>query len=270
MPSWHPHFDVWLLVGALAGGYTLAVRRLGPRIVHPVERAVTRRQVLAFAGGLAAILVASQWPVHDLAEGYLYSVHMVQHMLLSLVAPPLLLVGTPDWLMRRVLGRPGIAVARFLTRPLVGLAIFNAVIAATHIPAVVELSTTSEAFHFAAHAVLFGAALCMWSPVLNPLMELPKLSYPARMFYLFLQSLLPTVPASFLTFGQTVLYQAYAEGPHPWGISALTDQRAAGLIMKLAGGLLLWSVIGWYFFKWFRTEEREGLDVLEWTKARAA
>jgi putative membrane protein len=266
VPAWHPHPDVWLLVLALAGGYAWAVRRIGPAKVHPVERAVTRGQIGAFTAGLAAVWVAGDWPVHDVSEGYLYSVHMMQHLLLSLVAPPLILVGTPGWLLRWILGNRGLALARFFTRPLIALVGFNAVIAATHIPAVVQLSVDSEVFHFTAHAVLFVAALCMWAPVLNSLIELPKLSYPARMVYLFLQSLVPTVPASFLTFGSTVLYRSYAEGPGLWGISALTDQRAAGLLMKILGGFLLWSVIAWYFFKWFLAEEREGIDVLELSK----
>jgi putative membrane protein len=86
------------------------------------------------------------------------------------------------------------------------------------------------------------------------------------MFYLFLMSLVPTVPASFLTFGHTVLYRFYETAPRIWPIDALTDQRIAGLIMKLVGGFLLWVVIAWYFFKWFSVEEREGVDVLEWSK----
>jgi putative membrane protein len=266
MPAWHPHPDVWLLIVALAGGYLWVMRRIGPSKVHPIERVVSRKQVLAFGAGVLAIWVAADWPIHDIAEGRLYSVHMMQHLLLSLVAPPLLLIGTPAWLLRWILGKPGIAVARFVTRPLIALVLFNAVIAALHIPAVVQLAATSEVFHFGAHVVLVGAAFCMWSPVLNPLIELPKLSYPARMVYLFLQSLVPTVPASFLTFGHTVMYRVYADGPGLWGISPLTDQRAAGLLMKLVGGFLLWTVIAWYFFKWFATEEREGIDVLEWSK----
>jgi putative membrane protein len=266
VPAWHPHPDVWLLLVVLAGGYTWAVRRIGPRKVHPVDRPVSTRQVAAFAAGLFTIWVAADYPIHDISEGYLYSVHMVQHLLLSLVAPPLLLVGTPDWLLRSLLGRRGIAVARFVTRPLIALVLFNVVIAVSHIPRVVELAATSEPFHFGAHAVLVGSALCMWSPVVNPLIELPKLAYPQRMFYLFLQSLVPTVPASFLTFGQTVLYRTYADGPSLWGISPLTDQRAAGLLMKIAGGAILWSVIAWYFFKWYSVEEREKVDVLQWSK----
>jgi putative membrane protein len=265
VPAWHPHPDVWLLLVVMGGGYAWAVKRIGPTKVHPIERPVSRRQVAFFAAGLLTIWVAADYPIHDISEGYLYSVHMVQHLLLSLVAPPLLLIGTPDWLLRWLLGRRGIAVLRVLTRPLIALVLFNTVVAVSHIPAVVELAATSEPFHFGAHAVLVGTAFCMWSPVVSPLIELPKLAYPTRMFYLFLQSLVPTVPASFLTFGQTVLYRVYADGPGLWGISALTDQRTAGLLMKIAGGFILWSVIAWYFFKWYSLEEREKVDVLEWS-----
>lgn len=266
MPNWHLHPDVLVVVGTLAIGYAWAVRRLGPVRVHPIERAVSRTQVAFFTAGLLTLFVASYWPIHDLAEGHLYSVHMVQHMMLSLIAPPLLMIGTPAWLWRAVLGRRGVAVLSVLTKPLLALVLFNIVIAVSHIPAVVTMSATTELFHFTMHALLFGTAVLMWSPVVNPLIELPRLSYPGRMFYLFLQSLLPTVPASFLTFGHTVLYHVYERGPETFGISPITDQRAAGLIMKIVGGLLLWTVIGVYFFRWCNVEERENVDVLEWNR----
>jgi putative membrane protein len=269
MPSWHLHPDVLLLVGLLGGGYAFAVRKLGPSRVHPIERAVTRNQLLCFSAGLLTMFVASYWPMHDLAEGMLYSVHMVQHMMLTLIAAPLLMLGTPAWLWRLLLGRRGIAVMGFLTKPLIALILFNTMIAVSHIPGVVTMSATTELFHFAMHTLLFGTAVLMWSPVVNPLIELPKLSYPARMFYLFLQSLLPTVPASFLTFGHTVMYKVYDHSTHTFGISPITDQRAAGLIMKIIGGFLLWTVIAVYFFKWQSVEERENVDVFEWSKLSA-
>lgn len=262
--AWHPHPDVWLLVALLGGGYAWAVRRVGPKVVHPVERVVSRRQVGAFAAGLASILVVSTWPVHDLGER-LFSAHMVEHLVLALVAPPLLLGGTPAWLWRRLL-QPVLGAARFVTRPLIALLLFNGVLAVLHAPFVVELMLRSEAAHLGLHGLLFGSALVMWAPVLNPLLELPRLSYPARMFYLFLQSLVPTIPASFLTFGDTVIYRFYETVPELWGISAITDQRMAGLLMKIGGGFLIWGFITVYFFKWFALEDREGLDVLEWDK----
>jgi putative membrane protein len=265
LPVWHPHPDVWLLIAVLAGGYVWAVRRVGPRVVNPVERVVTRRQIAAYSAGIVALLVAADWPVHDLAEGYLYSVHMVQHLLFSLVAAPLLLVGTPAWLLRWLLRpAPVLRAVRFLTRPLIALVCFNVVIAVSHIPSVVALVARSEPAHFVAHALLFLTALQMWTPVLSRLLELPSLSHPGKMLYLFLQSLVPTVPASFLTFGHTVLYHSYERAPRIFGISALDDQLVAGLLMKLGGGFLLWGVIGWYFFKWAAMEEREGVDVMAW------
>jgi len=267
MLRWHAHPDVWLLIAALGVGYVWAIRRVGPNVVHPIERVVTRRQVAFFTIGLATLWVAADWPIHDVAEKSMYSVHMTLHMLFSLVAAPLLFIGTPDWLIRFVLRPAGfMRVARFMTRPFMGLVLFNTMLVVTHIPSVVAASVSSELTHFALHVGVFTTALCMWSPVVNPAIEFPKLTYPGRMLYLFLQSLVPTVPASFLTFGSTVLYKHYATVHHLFGISAITDQRIAGLLMKIGGGALLWAVIGWYFFKWATIEEREHIDVLEWSK----
>lgn len=266
-PAWHwnLHPEVLLLVGAMVGGYLYVVERFGPDHVEAIEFPATRRQKTWWLLGCATILVAASYPVHELSERSLYSVHMVQHMLLSLVAPALLLLGTPAWLMRLAL-RPRwlLATVRFLTRPLLALVIFNAVLVFTHWPLVVTAAVHSEIAHFATHTLLFTSALIMWMPVLSPLLEVPRLSHPGRMLYLFLQSLVPTVPASFLTFGHRPLYHVYEPFTRPWGISALADQRMAGLIMKIAGGLLLWSVIAVLFFRWYELEQREGVDVLEW------
>jgi putative membrane protein len=262
---WHPHPDAWLLVAALLGGYWWAARRLGPRLAPAGTPVVTAGQAWAWVLGVLAIWVAADWPVHDVSEGSLYSVHMVQHMLLSLVAPPLLLAGTPAWLLRAMLGRGArLRVARFLTRPVIALVGFNAVLVLTHWPFLVNASIGSEPLHFGLHVLVFGSALAMWSPVLNPLIELPHLSHPGQMLYLFLQSIVPTVPASFLTFASAPIYTAYAELPKLWGIGVVDDQRMAGLIMKIGGGLILWTVIAIRFFQWAGREERSGVDELQW------
>lgn len=264
--DWHAHPDVWTLVATLGAGYAIALRRLGPRLAHPIERVATRRQIVVFGAGLATILLAAGSPLHDLGER-LFTAHMVEHLLLALVAPALLLTGTPDWLLRWLL-RPQalLRAVRFLTRPLIALVAFNATIALIHAPWVVDAMVRSEAAHLGFHALLFSTALLMWMPVVGPLIELPALSYPGRMFYLFAQSIVPTVPASFLTFGDSVLYRVYETAVRPWGLSALADQQIAGLVMKIGGGFLLWAIIAYYFFKWFALEEREGVDVLEWHK----
>src|SRR5207247_10448709 len=118
--------------------------------------------------------------------------------------------------------------------------------------------------HFVGHVVLCSSALLMWWPVVSPLPEMPTLSYPGRMVYLFLQSIVPTVPASFLTFGSQPLYSFYVTAPRIWGWSALTDQTIAGLIMKIVGGAILWTVIAVIFFEWYALEQRGGWGGLGW------
>ena len=117
--AWHAHVDTWFVVATSAFAYWYALRRVGPRVLGPRARIATRRQVLCFSAGVLAIEVASDWPIHDLAENYLFSAHMVQHMLISLVAPPLLLLGMPAWLVRRILRAPWAAgTVRVMARPL--------------------------------------------------------------------------------------------------------------------------------------------------------
>jgi putative membrane protein len=260
MPAWHVHPDVWLLLGGIWAAYLVAVRRHGAATA--AERADRRRRVALFSSGMAVLWAASTWPVHDLAEGALYSVHMFQHLAYTLIAAPLLVAGVPAWLWRDLL-RPKVvgAVFGFLTRPVVALVAFNGLLLFTHWPEVVEASVGSEWIHFGLHVLIVASAVVMWWPVLSPLPERPALTPPAQMLYLFLQSLAPTIPASFLTFGHTLLYPVYATFPRVWGISALDDQLIAGLLMKIGGGLILWGFITVIFFNW-HARERTGWDAL--------
>ncbi|MGZ4120481.1 MAG: cytochrome c oxidase assembly protein [Actinomycetota bacterium] len=262
--SWtHPqlHPTVWLLCAVLICGYFLALDYLGPKRVNPGEPVATRAQKRNAFLAVAVIFIAAEWPIHTLAERYLYSVHMIQHLLLTLVAPPLMLAATPAWMARALLPGRLMSIARRVTRPLPALIIFNATLVFTHWPTMVDASVHSEAAHFGLHVLLYVTALIMWMPVLSPLLELPRLSYPGQMVYLFLQSLVPTVPASFLTFGDRPLYHVYTTFQRI-GISALTDQRLAGLLMKLVGGFILWGFIIVMFAKWYRIEHGEGVDIL--------
>jgi len=105
-------------------------------------------------------------------------------------------------------------------------------------------------------------------PIVSPLPEIPRLAPVMQMLYLFAWSVVPTVPASFLTFGATPLYKFYEGVPHLFGLSTLADQQAAGLIMKIGAGLLLWAIIAVVFFRWASEEERantprHGLDEMD-------
>lgn len=266
-PAWEPHPDVWIVVGLLALGYAVAVVRIGPQHAPAGQPVVTRLQVTCWSLGVFATWLASDWPIHDVAEKSLYSVHMVQHLTFTLIATPLLVLGTPAWLLRWLL-RPAwlMKAVRWTARFLPALILYNVVLVLSHWPAVVDLTLRNGLAHFLAHVVIFTSALVVWLPVLSPLPEIPRLPPVGRMVYLFLQSVVPTIPASFLTFGQTPLYKAYEGLPHLWGATTLGDQRIAGLLMKLGAGLLIWGVITVVFFRWATEEERadRSPDPLEW------
>jgi putative membrane protein len=261
LPAWHAHPDVWALFGSIVVFYLVACRRH----LRETGEVTPRRRKRLFVLGVAILWVGADWPIHDLAERYLYSVHMAQHILFTLVAAPILIAGMPPWMLRRMLApRPMMAVARVITRPLVALILFNGILLFTHWPAVVTASVHSEWLHFGLHVVLTASALAMWWPVMSPLPELPPLPAPGQMLYLFLQSLAPTIPASFLTFGNHPLYPVYEAFPRIWGMSALTDQLVAGLLMKLVGGAILWGFIAVVFFRWHAQEQRDGWDPLSY------
>lgn len=255
-PAWEPHPDVWLLVGLLAAGYAIAVARLGPRLAPVGSPVVTRLQLTCFGAGLVALLVASDWPIHDLGEEYLFSVHMVQHLVYSIVAAPLLLLGTPAWLARYLLSPAWLLrVVRYMTRFFPATILFNAVVVFTHIPDVVDAALRDGFVHFSIHALVVVSSLIVWMPLLSPLPEVPRFQPLLRMLFLFLQSVVPTVPASFLTFGERPLYRFYEDVPRLWAITALDDMRVAGLVMKIGAGTVLWVIIAIVFFRWYNAEE---------------
>jgi putative membrane protein len=247
---------VWLLLGLVAAAYAIAVVRVGPRLAAPKTPVVTPLQVVCFSSGLLALLVASGWPVHDLGEQYLFSVHMVQHLVYSILAAPLLLLGTPTWMARALLSPWLLRSVRWMTRFFAATIIFNAVVVFTHIPGVVDAGLHNGLLHFLLHVLVFGSALLVWMPLASPLPEVPRLQPLLRMLFLFLQAVVPTIPASFLTFGAHPLYKFYDDVPRLYsGMSALEDMRIAGLIMKIGAGVVLWVVIAIVFFRWYSAEE---------------
>lgn len=253
--GWHAHPDVLAVVAALVCAYWWAFRRVGPRVAPPGSVVVTRGQLGWLTGAIVGFWVMSDWPVHDLSEGYLYSVHMVQHLVYTLVLPPMFIWGTPAWLWRWLL-RPVMPLARFVTHPLLALVVFNTAVAATHWSVLVTAAVKSGPMHLAQHVVLVATAVIMWWPVLSALPELKRIAPPLQMGYLFLQSLVPTVPASFLTFAEAPVYRIYAEFPRVSSMSPVADQQFAGGIMKIGGGLILWTAIAVVFFRWFGEDDR--------------
>jgi len=252
LPPWHPHYEVWLLVFVLVYGYWYADRRLRP-VIAPGAPQATKAQRWQWYAAVLALWLVSGWPIHDLGETSLFTVHMVEHMVIALVIPPLLLRGLPRWLADATLGR----VARWirpLARPVPAFVLFNATFVVIHWPELVGWMLTNGAVHFSVHTWLFAVSLLMWMPIFSPTRSIPRLAPPGQMLYLFLQSLLPTIPASFLTFSSVAIYPVYGDAALAFGLTAVADQTIAGVVMKLGGGFLLWGTIAVIWFRWTRDE----------------
>ena len=244
------HVEIWLLMAVVIGSYTYAIRVIGPRAVGKGV-IVTRRQITAFSAGAALMWIATDWPIHDISEEYLYSVHMVQHMTLAYFVPPLMLIATPQWLFRAIFGDgAGRKVMRYLAWPPVAGVLFNLVVMVLHIPALVNQSVSNGPLHYGLHVILIVTALLMWMPICSPDPSL-RIGYGGKMIYLFMMSVIPTVPAAWLTFADNAVYKHYDIAVRVWGLSVQTDQQLGGAVMKTFGGMYLWSIIVVIFFRRF-------------------
>ncbi len=248
--AFEAHPEVWLLIAGIVGLGVYATRAIGPLVVAEGEPVVTTAQKRYFLAGVVLLWIAADYPMHDIGEEYLYSVHMLQHLLIAFIVPPLLLLAMPEWLARLLVLDGGITskILGVLTRPIVAGVIFNILQVLTHWGAVVNTSSENGAFHYMIHLAVFFSALLMWFPVLGPLKEV-QMSEPGKLVYLFLMSIVPTVPAGWLTFAEGVVYEAYDKETNLWGINPTDDQQLAGAIMKVVGGFYLWGMIALRFFR---------------------
>ncbi len=213
----------------------------------------TTAQRAMFFGALAILLATLNGPLHDLSDTYLFSAHMVQHLVLELVVPPLLIAGTPGWMLRPLLRPRGVRrLAEVALTPISCFAIFNVVLSAWHLPPLYNFALEVHPVHIVQHLMFLSASVVMWWPLLSPLPELPRLSYPGQMLYCFLMTLPMSIVAVYITMADRVLYPLYAIAPRVIGISPLEDQRYGGLIMWIPGGMFFYLVMSVVFWMWSR------------------
>ena len=212
--------------------------------------------MLSFTAALLVLLVSLNGPLHALSDRYLFSAHMVQHLILTMLFPPLLLYGTPAAVARRIV-RPQwlLRLGRWFTRPVVAAAVFVAPIALWHLPVFYEAALRHHNLHVLQHVVFLTTAVLMWWPVLSPLPELPRAPYPAQLLYLFLLGIPMSLVGALITLADRVLYPFYAAAPRVWGIEVLADQQIGGLIMWVLGGLIFWGAMTVVWFRWSAREE---------------
>ena len=247
----------------LAGvGWVLVVARVGR--MHP-DHPVPMLRTAAFLGGLAAISFALLSGIGQY-DTTLFSVHMVQHMLLLLVAGPLIALAapvtqllraaSPAW-RRRILGVLHSGPIGALGNPVVAWVTFTLVVWLTHVSPLFDIALENQLAHEAEHVAYLGAGMLFWWPVVAADPSRARMTYPVRVMYLLLQ--MP--PSSFLgmliTFAAAPLYPHYATMGRPYGIDALADQQLAGGIMWLAGDVVFIVAILVVVGAWMRHEERD-------------
>jgi putative membrane protein len=250
---WENHNSTLVGLGLLAALYLYAIgpyrRRAAP------EAKLSPWQPVSFFAGLVATFFALNGPIHDLSDYYLFSVHMVQHLILTQLMPPLLLLGTPAFALRPLVRLRWVqAVARVLGRPVTAFCIYSLSFAGWHLQPAYDLMMRNHNVHIVTHLQFMVTAVIMWWPVLSPLPEFPPMSYGGRMIYLFLVGIPMMFVAALITLADVVLYPWYSASPRVWGLSPLDDQRLGGLLMWVPGGLFYWVIMSFVFFAWVRRE----------------
>ncbi len=223
-------------------------------------------QRASFVLSMILLFFTLNGPLHDLSDTYLFSAHMVQHLVLTLIVPPLMILGTPAWMLRPLLRNKSVyRIARSVTAFGACFAIFNIVLAFWHLPPMYNLALAQHPVHIFQHLMFITASVFMWWPLTSPLPELPRASYPVQMLYCFVMVIPMSVISIYIAMADTLLYPAYAVAPRVLGITPMLDQQYGGLIMWIPGGLFFYAIMTVVFFKWSgRGEDSEASAQVGW------
>ncbi len=254
----HWHTEPLLLISIIgcAWLYAICTGPLRQRLT-PAEP-FSRGQAAMFFCGVLIVYIAVGSPIDQLGEDYLFSAHMFQHILLIYCAPPLIIRGIPPWLTDRVLSLALIRIpARALVHPVTALLLFNFVYTIWHIPALYEAALQDKLIHIVEHWTMFFTAMLLWWPIVSHSRVLPPISIPARVMYIFFVMVAKTPVFAFLTLSGEVLYPTYEFAPRiiP-GFSALQDQVAGGILMKVTTIFTGMLVMTLCWMTWWKNDQQ--------------
>jgi len=253
----HWHTEPFLLLGLLGLGWAYAIL-VGPfrrYIASPVTD-FPKWHATVFYLALALFYLTVGSPLDQIGEQFLFSAHMVQHMLLIYVVPILVFLGTPAWLVDAPLKNRAVrSVARFLTHPLTGGAAFTIVFTLWHVPTAYEAALQNKTIHVLEHITLFVTAMMMLWCFCSPSKVLPPPAYGIRMLTIFLLMVAQLPVFAFLSFSDSVHYPTYSWAPRivEW-LDPLGDQILGGLIMKISNMIVSLTIFGLNFYLWFRED----------------
>ena len=219
---------------------------------------VRASHVIFFALGLILIFIALVTPIDSLSNAALFSAHMVQHLLLMLLASACLVLGTPGYWIRYLYRLPILKrVLPIITHPLVILVSFNAVMWIWHLPALYETALRNPNVHILEHLMFLAFGVLLWLPVIHDIPPGHVLSYPARIAYLFACMISSSILGAIFTFATSIAYPFYGNAPLAFGMTPTTDQQLAGLIMWIPGSGIFFVAILVVFAAWLNSEDRK-------------
>ncbi len=269
--SWAPRLypGIWAAMAAIVVPYLLAQRRRSASGKPNDDR---RQRTFRFLLGALVLWMATDWPIGLLGASYLASAHMLQYLMYGLIAAPLMLLGIPEWMARRLLSRlRAYQLALRLSRPLVAGIVYNVVLIVTHAPVTTDFLRSNQAGSFVMDVVWVLSGFVLWLPICSPLPEHTRRGYGVKMAYLFLAAnIVPVLPASFRTFSDFPLYEIYELAPRVFGLEAGTDQAMAGLIMKVGSIPFIWGTLLVMMTRWAREEGVPGMADEARAQARGA
>jgi putative membrane protein len=244
--NWEPSIILGILL--TGGAYMYAI---GPLRRRYGWNAPGRSHIAWFMAAEVVLAISLLSPLDAISDQYLFSAHMVQHLFLATVWPPMVLLGLTPWMVRPIFRARAIApLVAFLTYPAVAIVLFNVDVYLWHIPAMYDATLRSENVHILEHLTFMFFGLINWWPLLSPLRE-QRLPYPFQILYLFLDGMFMMVLGIVFTFSPVVFYSAYSSAPRLWGLTALTDQQIGGLVMWYPGNLPYAVLLAVAFYRWF-------------------
>ena len=271
--SWEP--TIILGLAALSAAYVLGRRRGLIRDddddVSPWFKRPSVRPWLFFAG-IASAYIALQSPIDRGGDEFLLSIHMVQHLILMMVAPPLVLLGIAG-----VRSLPGDTLPRLravwslATKPWAATLIFNAVLLVWHIPALYDATLTTDWIHIIEHITFIGVGVIFWWPVVDPMRSANgrPVSPFVKIAILAIAGIPPTVLGFMFALISTPVYDFYARAPRLWGMSAVLDQQVAGVIMFGLGNIIYFVAISVVFLRLLGNPADDELELQRDVKAHS-
>lgn len=254
---WHWHTEPALIGGILlvAWAYLILLGPLRERIAPAT--AFPKKECGWFIAAVSSFYLAVGSPLDALGENFLFSAHMVQHMLLMYLAAPLTVLAVPAWLIDAVLrrSRPLKQGLRFLLRPLPAGFVFTFVFSVWHFPGLYEAALHDKVIHMLEHLTMYGASVLMIWVLLSRSKTLPAAGYGIQLLYIFLLMVAQIPLFAILTFATEVLYPTYALAPRVIPLEPLPDQVLGGLIMKVSNMLVSLFFMGRAFYLLSRQAE---------------